>query len=116
MPKPIGPVGPVAAVIGPTGSVNAGKWTATFDPHTIGVSLATFECYRIVIANGPAGSSFNIFIGTNQWDSVFPGDTNSWDPNVAMPLQQSQTVYFYWNTGQGTAPNVTMWFREASIL
>lgn len=106
----------LTAVIAPTGSFNAGKWTATFDPHSIGVALPEFECYHVAVASGPPGSTFQIYIGTNLWDSVAPGDVNSWDPNNPMPIEQGQSVYFYWNTGKGTAPMVTMWFQQPGVL
>lgn len=94
---------------------NAGNWTVVFDPPTLNISAPNFECYHIIIT-GPIGSSFTIFIGPNQYDNVQRGDNNSWDPHQPMKLQQGQTVYFYWNTGAGAAPTVTMWFQEASAL
>lgn len=102
-------------VISPAGQLNAGHWTVTFDPATIGISAPLFDCYHIVI-QGPAGSSFQIFIGSRFYDNVSPGDTNSWDPNQPMHLQQGDHVYYYWNTGSGSAPRVTMWFQEPSPL
>jgi hypothetical protein len=94
---------------------NTGNWTVTFNPTTLGINLPVFECYHIVIT-GPPGSSFTIYIGSNFYDNVAQGDKNSWDPNQTMKLQQGQNVYFFWNTGAGTAPQVTMWFQEASPL
>lgn len=99
--------------IAPTGTFNAGKYTVTFDPATIGISAPLFDCYRIVI-NGPAGSAFQIYIGARFYDNVTPGDVNSWDPNQPMHLMSGDTVYFHWNTGTGTVPTVTMWFQEPS--
>lgn len=115
MPKLLGPA-EASGVIAPAGSLNAGKWTVTFDPHTLGISLPRFECYHIAIKNGPPGSTFTMYVGTNLWDSVAPGDVNSWDPNQTLKLQQGQTLFFYWNTGTGTAPDVTLWLQEASPL
>ena len=113
MPAGLGPAMATGA-LDKTG-FNPGNWTVVFDPPTIGISAATFECYHIVIT-GPAGSSFSIYIGPQFWDNVQRGDTNSWDPNQAMKLQSGQTVYFYWNTGAAPAPQVTMWFQESNPL
>jgi hypothetical protein len=101
--------------IGPAGSFNAGNWTVKFDASLMGISLSRFECYHIVIS-GPAGSSFRIFIDNKIYDNVSPGDVNSWDPNQPMKLTQGNTVYFYWNTGAGTPPTVTLYFQEPSPL
>lgn len=117
MPAPLGQEY-VKAII-PTGhQPNAGNWTATFTPDLIGISLPRFECYRIVIKGGPAGSTFDVIINnTNLYDSVSPGDTNSWDPKNPMKLSNGDTVSYEWNTGVGaTGPTVWMYFQEASPL
>lgn len=103
-------------VIGAAASLNPGKWIVTFDPRTLGISIPEFECYHIAVTNGPPGSKFTIYIGSSLWDSVAPGDTNSWDPAQPMPLEQGQSVYFYWNTGNTGTPMVTMWLREPRLL
>lgn len=116
MPQQLGQAD-VTATIGTTLGSNPGNWTATFTPQVIGVSESTFECYRIVIKGGPAGSTFDIYVGTNLYDSVSPGDTNSWDPNQTMKLIQGNTVEFRWNTGTGTSgPQVWMYFQESELL
>ena len=94
---------------------NTGNYTVVFDPQVLGMNLPRFECYHIVIS-GPAGSSFTIYVGANFYDNVTPGDVNSWDPNQTMKLQLGQNIYFYWNTGTGTVPMVTMYFQEPSPL
>jgi hypothetical protein len=101
-------------VVTPTGQINAGNYTVTFSPALIGISAPLFDCYHIVIS-GPAGSGFTIYIGNRFYDNVFPGDANSWDPNQPMHLQNGDYLYFYWNTGSGTAPQVTLWFQEPSL-
>lgn len=100
--------------ISPPETFNAGNWTVTFDPPALGVSIALFECYHIVI-QGPPGSAFQIFIGNRFYDNVTPGDVNSWDPNQPMKLQQGDTVFFYWNTNALPAPTVTMYFQEVNL-
>lgn len=115
MPLSLGEAGPITATK-PLSGTNAGNWTAIFDPRTIGITLSTFECYRIVVDGGPVGSKFNVYIGTKKYDSVYPGYDTSWDPNHTMKLVQGNTVYFYWNNGSGTAPEVTMYFQETEVI
>lgn len=103
--------------IKPASGTNAGNWTATFGPADISISLPTFECYRIVISGGPPGSTFQIFVGNRLYDSVFPGDTNSWDPNNPMKLNNGDSLSFQWNTGTGTSgPTVWLYFQESNPL
>jgi hypothetical protein len=104
------------AVISPAGRTNAGNWTATFDSPDIGIFLPEFDCYHIVIKGGPAGSTFDIYVNNNLYDSVTPGDTNSWDPNHPMKLSNGDSVIFYWNAGTGTAPTVWLYFQEPELL
>lgn len=117
MPAPLGHEY-VQAVIPTAGMANSGNWTATFTQSDINIGLAQFECYHIVIKGGPSGSTFDVVINdTNLYDSVQPGDTNSWDPNNPMKLSNGDTVSFRWNTGTGTTgPTVWMYFQEASAL
>lgn len=113
MPAGLGPA-TATGTLDKTG-LNTGNYTVVFDPPTLDISAPLFECYHMVI-NGPPGSSFTIYIGSFQYDNVELGDVNSWDPNQTMKLQQGQTIYFFWNTGTGTVPTVTMWLQEASPL
>ena len=94
----------------------SGGYVIKFDPPTIGISIGNFECYHIVIS-GPAGSSFQIYIGDKFYDFVENGDINSWDPSQTMKLVYGNTVFFYWSVGTGTPiPTATMYFQEASPL
>lgn len=117
MTAPLGPAGPVEGVLDTTGN-NKGNYTVTFDQTVLSMNAPLFECYRIVI-DGPVGSSFDIYVGANWYDSVDRGWRNSWDPSQTMKLQLNQTIYFYWNVGpsqSSTIPTVTMYFQEASPL
>jgi hypothetical protein len=98
------------AVQDPSNPLGAGFWTATFTPQNLATQQQC-EVYHIVIS-GPAGSSFQIYRGTKFWDYVDRGDRNSWDPSQPMPVHPGDSVYFYWNTGSGTAPSVTLWLRQ----
>lgn len=107
----------VTASLGIAGSQNAGLWTATFSPQNIGVSVSEFECFRIIVDGGPAGSTFRIYIGgARLYSTVFPGNDTEWDPNHPMPLVQGDTVEFRWNSSSGTAPDVWMYFQERALL
>lgn len=104
-------------VIAPVGQTNAGNWTCTFQAADIGISLPEFECYRIVITNGPPNSTFTVYIGNRLFDSVNPGDTNSWDPNNPMKLQSGDAIYFYWDSSTPNfAPMVALYFQEPEKL
>ena len=93
-----------------------GGYVVKFGPQQIGISIGDFECYHIVIS-GPAGSSFQIYIGDKFYDFVQNGDINSWDPSQPMKLAYGNTVYFYWSVGTGTPiPTVTMYFQQSSPL
>lgn len=105
------------AIIALPGQMNAGMWTATFSSADIGISLPEFECYHIVIKGGPPGSTFDVYVGNRLYDSVTPGDTNSWDPNNPMKLQAGDSVYFYWNSSTpNITPMVAMYFQEPEPL
>lgn len=100
-----------------TGQPNAGKWTVTFTPADIGVSLPVFECYHIVVTGGPPGSTFDVYVNNNLYDSVQPGNVNSWDPNNPMKLSNGDSVSFHWNVGTvGYQPTVWMYFQQESPL
>lgn len=115
MPETLGQAN-VTATLGGAGSSNPGKWLAVFDSNAIGVSLPEFECYHMIIDAGPAGSTARITLGVRLWDTVFPGNDTSWDPNQPLPLVQGDTVTFSWNSAATPAPDVWMYFRERSPL
>jgi hypothetical protein len=107
----------VTATIAGATSQYAGRWVAAFTPAVIGIFQAQFECYRIVIRGGPPASTFDVYIGTRLYDSVTPGDTNSWDPNQTLKLNQGDTVTFVWNSGAGAAgPEVWLYFQAPAVL
>ena len=106
----------VEATIALAGQQNAGNWTAVFTPQVIGIQLPNFECYHIVVDGGPAGSKFTVTIGTRLYSSVTPGFDTEWDPSQTMKLESGDTVYFYWNSGTGTAPTVYMYFQESELI
>jgi hypothetical protein len=107
----------VTAGLGGPRSQNPGRWTATFTPQVIGVSVTQFECYRIIVNGGPPGGTFRIWIGgARLYSTVFPGNDTEWDPNNPMLLTQGDTVEFRWDMASGAAPDVWMYFRERAVL
>jgi hypothetical protein len=116
MTAPLGPAGPVEAVLDTTGR-NTGNYTATFDSSVLDFNLPLFECYHIVI-DGPVGSSFDLYVGNQWYSSVAQGWKNEWDPSQTMKLQQGQVIYFFWNISPSAnvtpVPVVTMYFQEPS--
>jgi hypothetical protein len=91
---------------------NPGKWTVTFDPKTLNVTVPYFECYKIVVT-GAKGSTFTTFVDLAQWDAPQRGDTNVWDPQQPIPLTPGTYLYFYWSdqATDGFPPTVTLWLR-----
>lgn len=96
--------------------LSGGLWVCTFHAADLNITLPDYECYRIVISNGPPGSMFNIYLNNQLWDAVFPGDNNSWDPNNPLPLEAGDALTFNWNLGGGTAPFVWLYFQQTRIL
>lgn len=112
----LGDSGLVLGVLDPANIYVPNAFTVTMGPQQMGVFSGAFECYHIAI-QGPAGSSFQIYIGDRFYDFVARGDINSWDPSQTMKLVAGNTVKFYWNVSTGTpTPGVTMYFQEAALL
>jgi hypothetical protein len=91
---------------------NPGKWTVTFDPQWVNVTVPYFEVYKIVVT-GAKGSQFITYIDTAQWDAPQRGDSNVWDPQNALPMTPGTYLYFYWSdeATDGHPPTVTIWMR-----
>jgi hypothetical protein len=89
---------------------NPDNWSVVFTPQDINVNLPEYEVYHMMI-NGPAGSSFTVWVDNYQWDNVQVGSINSWDPTQPLLANSGNTLYFRWNTGAGTAPTVTLFLR-----
>jgi hypothetical protein len=108
----MGPRGPVMGEADTT-NYNTGNWTCTFDPNTMNTYAPYTEVCKMVVSGSAVGSTFKIFIGDFQWDSVQQGYNNSWDPNVALPYKPGQYIYFYFSglATDGHQPIVTLWLR-----
>lgn len=99
-----------AGVLDPNNPIKPGAWTVTFSPQVIDISVA-FEVYHIAVI-GPAGSTFRIYHDTTFYDAVAHGDLNSWDPAQPMLFTPGRTMYFYYDSTQTPAPQVTIYCRE----
>jgi hypothetical protein len=89
--------------------IAAGSWTVTFAPKDTNFSVPLAEVFHIAV-NGPGGY-FLIYINEDFWDAVSYGGKNGWDPSEPMLIRPGDTVYFFWSTSSGTAPQVTIWLR-----
>ena len=92
-----------------------GFWAVTFDQAAFAVATGKFEIYHVAL-KGPLGSRVQWFIDRTFYDITNHGDVNSWDPNEPCIVLAGETVYFYWDTGAGTAPVVTVWMRQPPLL
>lgn len=99
----------VVNLVNPLG---AGLWTVAFTPQNLNITVP-FEVYHAAVS-GPSNSNFQVFIENTFYDYAVRGDINSWDPAQPMAMNPGQTLYYYWNTGSGSAPNVTIFCRERS--
>jgi hypothetical protein len=90
-------------------------WTVSFTPGVLNIPLPSFEVYHMAI-RGPSGSQFQIYLDTTFYSNVVRGDVNDWDPSQPMHVGSGRTIYFYWNTGTGSAPTATIYCRESSPL
>jgi hypothetical protein len=88
---------------------NAGNWTIVFNAAEF-PDVPYFEIYKIIVTGAP-NSTFDVFIGANQWEANQRGDNNVW--NGAQQITSKQEVYFYWSdpVSDGNPPMVLMWLR-----
>lgn len=89
---------------------NLGNWTVVFDPGVQSVNVPYFEVYKMLI-NGAPNSTFDVFIGANQWELNQRGDINTW--NGAQQLTPGTQLYFYWSdpVTDDNPPTVIIWLR-----
>ena len=93
----------------PENPFGTGMWTVSFHADCF-VTRVPFEIYHFAI-QGPAGSSFQVWIDSVFYDYVEQGDVNSWDGSQPLHLQPGKDVHFYWNTATGSPPTVSAFWR-----
>lgn len=93
--------------------VLAGGWTIKWDP----ANLPRMECeaYHAAV-KGPTASTFQVYVDTTFYGNVARGDINDWDPVQPLHIPTGSTVYYYYDTASGSAPEATLFFRTVSPL
>ena len=95
-------------------------WDAIFTPDVLNTNLTRVEIYHAAV-NGPIGSSMAVLRNGKIWDYVLQGWQNGWDPSQPLPLGQTDTVAFCWNTAFTSPPydmvtniqaTATIWLRQ----
>jgi len=104
------------ATIAPTGHPNAGKWICEFMQKDIPVVEPRFQCHHVNVQDGPVGSKFRWGFNNKFWETVYPGWDTSWDPNNPMKLAHGDSIFFWWDTGTGTAATVWLYFEKETPL
>lgn len=91
---------------------NTGNWTIAFTPADLNVNMPYFEVYKMVISGAP-GSSMDVFVEGNQWDTTIAADLNSWDPVQPLQMRPGESLYMYWSdpVTDNTPPLATIWLR-----
>lgn len=93
--------------------VLAGGWVVPF----VGDVLPSEQEYEAWhgFATGPGGYAL-VYIDDHGYGVLRNGAINEYSPTgSAMFLRKGQNVYFYWSTGAGTAPVVTLYFRQPEV-
>ena len=103
------------ARLNPNNPHRANGWTATFDPQVLSIP-SDFIVYHMALRNGPPGSAMFVYVGDVFYSVAARGDINEWDPSQPMYVQRGQTLHFHWNLGTGSAPVVSIFCRQPSLL
>lgn len=95
---------------------NAGHYTTAFSTTVLqGLNMPYFELYHAVASSVPAGASATIgFAPGMTWGFTAPGVGGGAEYHLGGSgwiLTPGREFYFFWNTGTGTKPLVTAWFR-----
>jgi hypothetical protein len=89
---------------------NPGNWSVVFDAKAFNVGTPYFEVYKIIVSGAP-NSTFDVYIGANQWEVNQRGDTNVW--NGVQQLTPGTELRFFWSDSatDGNPPMVALWLR-----
>ncbi len=90
----------------------AGGWIVTF-PAADFPNNPAFEVYHAAV-RGPGGT-FLVYQDTKFYDIGENGLINAYEPTQPMFVTKGTTIYFYWSTATGTAPQVWLYLREPEV-
>lgn len=93
---------------------NPGKWTVSFAPKDLNVTVTEFEVYKIIVTKAAQTATFDVFVDAKQWDTSVYATNNSWDPVQPLIMRYGETLYLYYSTASsdGNQPKVTIWLRH----
>jgi hypothetical protein len=113
----LGTPGPNTAGPDQTGR-NTGNLTNQLSSSFIGITIAVFECYHMVVSNVPLGAAAVIMRNGRQYSFTQPFTGSEWDPSQPMGLFAGDEIDFLWNVKSTTTPLpvVTAFFRYDSSL
>lgn len=114
---PLGTPGPNTAGPDQTGR-NTGNLTNQLTSSFIGITIAKFECYHMIVSNVPPGASAKILINSRQYSFTNPLGGSEWDPAQPMLLNAGDEIDFLWTAAASVTPVpvVTAWFRYDASL
>jgi hypothetical protein len=114
----LGRRGPLTGTADNTG-LNTGNWTIAFTPPLLNFTLPQVLVYKIQVSGAP-GSSFNIYVDSDQWDVNLYGGQNSWSDSGGDELivRSGQSLYLMYNdpATDGSPPMATCFLRYDSSL
>src|SRR5580658_3368676 len=113
----LGTPGPNTAGPDQTGR-NTGNLTNQLSSSFIGITIAVFECYHMIVSSVPIGAGAVIMRNGRQYSYTQPFSGSEWDPAQPMGLFAGDEIDFLWNVPSATTPLpiVTAFFRYDSSL
>lgn len=92
-----------------TGVLVNGIWQVTSGPFNDNRQL---EWISLI---GPANSTCNVYLDTTFLDTTARGDFNRADYPNGNPVARGRQVILTWNTGNGTAPVVSLGYSDGTM-
>lgn len=92
--------------------ITAGAWTVTFDPQVL-PAQGDFEVWHGALL-GPGGYAV-IYLDNTHYGVAENGRLNEYAPAIPMYVRKGQFIYVHWSIGTGTAPSVTLFFRQPEV-
>jgi hypothetical protein len=113
----LGSPGPNIAGVDQTGR-NPGNLTNALTSSFMNVTIAVFECYKMVVNSVPLGAAATIIRNGRQFSFCQPFTGSEWDPAQPIGLRAGDEIDFLWNVPSSATPLpvVTAWFRYDAAL